>query len=102
MEERMVFSKARQEIIKMLRTDLLGPAEPDEIVHENPRYSYKVGMLAPQTSLDDDRETSQSDQEIDADVEFGDDEDYSSDGEDDNEPVSATRFKLPSSIGISF
>ena len=102
MEERKMYSEVRQEIIQMLRMDLLGPMESEEIVHENPRYAYKVGMLAPQTSLADDRETSQCDQEIDADVDYGDEEDYSADGEDDNEPVSATRFKLPSSIGISF
>ena len=102
MEVRKKYSEVRQDVIRMLRTDLLGPMEPEEIVRENPRYAYKVGMLAPQTSLDDDRETSQSDQEIDADVDFVDGEDYSADGEDDNEPVSASRFKLPSSIGISF
>lgn len=93
---RFKFSDVRQEVIKMIQTDLLGPMDENEVLQQNPRFEYLVGMLAPQSSNDSDE------QEIDGDVEFGDDADYTAGEEDDNEPIAANRFKTPSSIGISF
>lgn len=81
----------------MLKKDLLGPSSENEILNQNPRFEYIVGMLAPQTSENDSNE-----QEIDGDASFEGDADYTAGEDDDNEPVFTNRFKTPSSIGISF
>ena len=98
MADRFKFAEVRQQVIEMLKTDLLGPSCENEILSQNPRFEYIVGMLAPQTSEDD----GSNEQEIDGDVSFDGDADYTAGEEDDNEPVSANRFTTPSSIGISF
>ena len=97
MADRFKFAEVRQEIIEMLKVDLLGPSSENEILNQNPRFEYIVGMLAPQTSENDSNE-----QEIDGDASFDGDADYTVGEDDDNEPVSTNRFKTPSSIGISF
>ena len=33
--------------------DLLGPSSEEEVLSQNPRFEYLVGMLAPQTNEDD-------------------------------------------------
>lgn len=76
---------------------MLGPSSENEILNQNPRFEYIVGMLAPQTSENDLNE-----QEIDGDASFEGDADYTAGEDDDNEPVFTNRFKTPSSIGISF
>lgn len=98
MADRFQFSGVRQKIIEMIKTDLLGPMDENEVLQQNPRFEYLVGMLAPQ-SYDD---GAASEQEIDGDAAFEGDSDYTAGEEDDNEPVSTNRFKTPSSIGISF
>lgn len=98
MADRFKFAEVRQQVIEMLKTDLLGPSCENEILSQNPRFEYIVGMLAPQTSEDD----GSNEQEIDGDASFEGDADYTAGEEDDNEPVSANRFTTPSSIGISF
>ena len=98
MADRFQFSGVRQKIIEMIKTDLLGPMDENEVLQQNPRFEYLVGMLAPQ-SCDD---GAASEQEIDGDAAFEGDSDYTAGEEDDNEPVSTNRFKTPSSIGISF
>lgn len=98
MTDRFKYSKVRQHIIDDLRMDLIGPADPYEVLDENPRFAYLVGMLDVQGE-DDSKE---NEQEIDSDVNFEDEEDYTAGEEDDNEPIMSTRFQLPSSIGISF
>lgn len=98
MADRFKFAEVRQEVIEMLKTDLLGPRSENEKLSQNPRFEYIVGMLAPQTSKDD----GSNEQEIDGDASFEDDADYSAGEEDDNEPISVSRFTTPSSIGISF
>ena len=95
MADRFKFAGVRQRVIDMMKTDLLGPMDENEVLNQNPRYEYLVGMLAPQSD-----ETSE--QEVDGDASFEGDADYTAGEEDDNEPVSANRFKTPSSIGISF
>lgn len=98
---RAKYSEVRQMIIDMLRMDLLGPAEEKEILTENPRHAYVVGMLAPQTELDGDGVT-EDEQEVDADMAIEDDADYTAGEDDDNEPITSSHFKIPSSMGISF
>lgn len=50
MADRFKFAEVRQEVIEMLKKDLLGPNSENEILNQNPRFEYIVGMLAPQTS----------------------------------------------------
>lgn len=97
MTDRFKFAEVRQQVIEMIKTDLLGPRSEDEVLNQNPRFEYIVGMLAPKTDEDDSNE-----QEIEGDAFFEGDADYTAGEEDDNEPVSANRFTTPSSIGISF
>ena len=100
MADRYKYARIRQEIIDALRTDLMGPQSPEEILDESPKSAYIVGILGPQT-MEDRSSTVFGDQEVDTDVEY-DDNDYTSGEDDDNEPVAVTHFTLPSSIGISF
>ena len=53
MADRFKFAEVRQEVIEMLKKDLLGPGNENEILNQNPRFEYIVGMLAPQTSEGD-------------------------------------------------
>lgn len=95
MVDRFRFASVRQKVINMMKTDLLGPMDENEVLNQNPRYEYLVGMLAPQYDKT-------SEQEIEGDASFEGDADYTAGEEDDNEPISANRFKIPSSIGVSF
>lgn len=100
MADRYKYAQIRQEIIDAMRMDLMGPQSPEEILDESPRSAYIVGILSPQTQ--EDRTTAfLGDQEVDTDVQY-DENDYTAGEDDDNEPVSITRFTLPSSIGVSF
>lgn len=100
MADRFKYSEVRQKIIDAIRTDLIGPLEEKEVLKENPRYAYLVGMLDVQS--EDEDYSSAGEQEVDADMGYEDGEDYTAGEEDDNEPISTTHFQLPSSIGISF
>ena len=100
MDERFTYAETRQQIIDMLRTDLLGPRSEDEVLRENPRYSYSVGMLVPQTDSDLHRSEA-GEQEIDGDTAI-DGEDYTEGKDDENEPVTTSNISMPSSVGISF
>ena len=100
MADRFKYSEVRQKIIDAIRADLIGPREKEEVLRENPRYAYLVGMLDIQS--DDEDYSSAGEQEIDADIAFKDDTDFTAGEDDDNEPISTTHFKLPSSMGISF
>jgi len=99
MADRFEFASVRQKVIEMIKTDLLGPVEENEVLHENPRFEYLVGMLAPQM---DGNDGAGFEQEVEGDVAYEADADYTAGEEDDNEPISANRFKTPTSIGISF
>ncbi len=101
MDERANYSAVRQKIIDMLKMDLLGPTDENEVLSENPRHAYVVGMLAPQTDFGGDT-TADNEQEVDADIAYEDDADYTAGEDDENEPISNSNFKIPSSIGISF
>ena len=100
MADRFKYAEVRQKIIDAIRTDLIGPREEEEVLEENPRFAYLVGMLDAQH--DDEDYSGAGEQEVDADMAIENGEDYTAGEEDDNEPISSTRFQLPSSIGISF
>lgn len=101
MTDRFKYAEVRQKIIDAVKMDLMGPQTENEILDENPRHAYIVGMLSPQTV--EDREANNSnEQEVDTDIAYEDEKDYTSGEDDENEPITSTRFKLPSSIGISF
>ena len=78
--DRFKYSEVRQLIIDMLKMDLLGPTEENEVLSENPRHAYVVGMLAPQTELDGEGEVMDT-QEVDSDMAIEDGADYTA-GED--------------------
>ena len=100
MPDRFKYAKVRQEIINALRIDLMGPQSANEVLDENPRDAYIIGMLASQTI---DKNTSTADeQEVDGDIAYGDSDDYTAGEDDENEPIITTNFKLPTSMGISF
>jgi hypothetical protein len=99
MVDRFKYAEVRQKIIDAIRTDLIGPVSPEEVLNENPRFAYLVGMLEPQCDVN---APDQNEQEIEADIDHDTEEDFTADEDDDIEPVSTTRFQLPSSIGISF
>lgn len=99
MTHRLKYAEVRQKIIDAIRTDLIGPLSPKEVLDENPRYAYLVGMLEPQR---DENAPDENEQEIEADIDYDKDEDFTAGEDDDNEPISTTKFQLPSSIGISF
>ncbi len=101
MDEKIRYSEVRQKIIDRIKQDLFGPADENcaEVLDENPRYSYVVGMLAPDSGFSS---AGTSEQEVDEDPDFSGDSNYIAGEDDDNEPVSSTTFQVPSSFGISF
>lgn len=99
MDDRLKYAAVRQEIAEAIRTDLMGPRCSEEELDENPRYAYLVGMLEPQH---DGNTLSANEKEIEADTDYGKNEDFTAAEDDDNEPTSKAKFQLPSSIGISF
>lgn len=99
MPDRFKYAEVRQKIIDAIRADLIGPFSPEEVLNENPRYAYIVGMLEPQR---DENAPDENEQEIEADIDYEKNEDFTAGEDDDNEPISTTKFQLPSSIGISF
>ncbi|MBI0126289.1 helicase [Bifidobacterium sp. W8101] len=99
MPDRFKYAEVRQKIIDAIRTDLIGPCSSKEKLDENPRYAYLVGKLEPQR---DENAPDENEQEIEADIDHDKGEDFTSGKDDDNEPISTTKFELPSSIGISF
>ena len=101
MIDRFKYAKVRQEIIDALKVDLMGPQSEDEVLDENPRHAYIIGMLASQIETDQIVDKI-NEQEVDTDIAYEKDEDYTAGEDDDNEPIATTHFKLPSSMGISF
>lgn len=100
MSDRFQYAKVRQKIIDMLRVDLVGPLDEEEVLDENPRHAYIMGVLAAQTDLEAD--SNDNEQEVDTDIAYDDGADYTAGEDDDNEPVVTMHFKIPSSFGISF
>lgn len=99
MADRFQYAEVRQNIIDAIRTDLIGPCSSEEKLDENPRYAYLVGKLEPRR---DENAPDENEQEIEADIDRDKGEDFTASKDGDNEPISTTKFQLPSSIGISF
>ena len=93
-------SEVRQKIIEALRKDFVGPLEDNEVLDESPMFEYLTGMLYPQVLAD----CVEMEQEFDEDVDRKEqDSNYTPQpDEDDNEPMTATKFKQQSTIGMSF
>ena len=91
MTDRIKYAEVRQKIIEAIRTDLIGPREDKEVLEENPRYAYLVGMLDVQN--DDEDYCGAGEQEVDTDMAFEDGEDFTAGEDDDNEPISTTHFQ---------
>lgn len=101
MPDRFEYAAIRQKVIDALRTDLMGPQSETEVLDEHPKHAYIVGMLASQSEASREKDEL-GEQEVEADIAYEDDEDYTAGEDDDNEPITVTHFQLPSSIGISF
>lgn len=101
MADRFRYAQVRQMIIDAMKVDLMGPQSEDEVLDENPRHAYIIGLLAPQSEPGKDS-AYEDDQEVEADISHEDGQNFTAGEDDDNEPVVTTRFKLPNSIGISF
>lgn len=99
MADRFEYARTRQKMIDALKMDLMGPMEKHEVLKENPMFAYIVGMLYPQSIASSAEVT---EQEVDTDIAYGENADYTAGEEDDNEPISVSKFKQQSSIGISF
>ena len=89
---------ARNQILHELRRELMGPSEPEEIIHEYPCSRYIVGRLAPSRSSDDD---------IDAKIDAVENDTLGAGANDDEAGQDEQDIPLivgfnPSSIGISF
>ncbi len=99
-EKTLLEAEVRQKIIDALKVDLLGPSKPDEELDEDPMFEYLTGMLYPQVLAD----SNPLELELAGDVDRTDsDSNYTpKPDEDDNEPMTATKFKQQSSIGMSF
>ena len=102
MEDRFRYSAVRQRIIDSMKTDLMGPISEEEVLDENPKHAYIIGLLAPQSDMSKGTEDDTSEQEIEAVLSYEDGEDYTAGEDDENEPITTTHFQIPSSIGISF
>lgn len=100
-ETRFKYAEVRQKVIDALTIDLMGPISEDEILDENPMYAYIIGMLYPQ-GISTVEDTNMSEQEIESDVSYEEGDYTSTSDEDDNEPMTPTKFKQQSSMGISF
>ena len=72
MADRFKFAEVRQKVIDIMKMDLLGPSSEEEVLSQNPRFEYLVGMLAPQTNEDD----GSNEQEVDGDASFEGDDNY--------------------------
>lgn len=102
MENRFKYSEVRQKIIDALKMDLMGPQTEKEVLDENPKHAYIIGLLAPQSDMSNSSDDDTSEQEIEAVISYEDNEDYTAGQDDDNEPIMTTHFQIPSSIGVSF
>lgn len=100
--ERFQYAAVRQEMIDALKIDLMGPQADDEVLTENPASAYIVGFLAPLGTDPNAGMIDKNSDGDDTDIDYGDDADYSADDDEDKESTPTRKFKLPSSIGLSF
>lgn len=97
MADRFLYSGVRQKIIDMMKMDLMGPSDEKEVLDENPKNAYITGILAPRSDATGISEPS-SEQEVDSDIAYEDGANYTAGEDDDNEPITLSRFKMPSSM----
>lgn len=102
MDDRFRYSAVRQRIIDAMKVDLMGPLTEKEVLDENPKHAYIIGILAPQTDESKGTGDGTSEQEIESVLSYEDGEDYTAGEDDDNEPITTAHFQIPSSMGISF
>lgn len=81
----------REDLVKRLRTDLLGPVEDGEVLGEEPATRYALGVLYPSGSAEIDPSQDESNPEDDDEGSFAADP-----------PVSMAGSRYPSSMGITF
>lgn len=104
--------EVRARFERRVLADLLGPVDgTDETLHQDPRYRYLVGMLAPAAERDDDEPLAlaasagdEPDREAPAKAEqldFGAEGEFPAD-EDDGEDGKTRSSLFPSSMGLSF
>jgi hypothetical protein len=99
MEKLNDYYEFREQIVDALRTDLLGPAEVEEIIDDLPATQYSVGILFPQSKAGDSREN-KSLTGGDFAPEENSEEVYGDEGDD--APVALANVRNPSSMGITF
>ena len=92
----MTSADVRDRLIAALRTDLVGPALPDEILNETPTRWYLTGFLAPLNAGVDQRSDPDADDEPDL-------IDTAAGAEDNASPErpAARRSLFPASLGLS-
>ena len=92
----MTSADVRDRLIAALRTDLVGPALPDEILNEIPTRWYLTGFLAPLNASVDQRSDPEADDEPDLiDTAAGAEDNPSP------EPATARHSLFPASLGLS-
>lgn len=94
MADLLPYYEFRDQVVKALRADLLGPAEATEILTDLPATQYSVGILFPQST---ESETSSGGNFSD---EENSQEDYDDHGDD--APVALANLRNPSSMGLTF
>src|SRR5581483_11400786 len=91
----------RSDLVRLIRSDLIGPTDPAEILRERPDKRYLMGMLFPREALArqvvSDEETAGGDtgEQEAGDEDIADDEGYES-------PTDLMFQRLPASVGVSF
>ena len=99
-EKRFQTAHIRQELVKALKVDLIGPMEADEVIDEDPRFEYLTGMLYAQSLAE---RSEFCDQEVDMDADITSGSDFSSGtDEEEGDVVLKKKFEQQSSVGLSF
>ena len=99
-EKRFQTAHIRQELVKALKVDLIGPMEADEVIDEDPRFEYLTGMLYAQSLAE---RAEFCDQEVDMDADITSGSDFSSGtDEEEGDVVLKKKFEQQSSVGLSF
>lgn len=97
-------STVRDDLVRSLQLDLLGPGAPEESLDERPRARYLLGILEPGGAglLPDAIERSDVETEVDADAGPDVAADRADDEADADEPLPSTDAMSQSSIGLTF
>ncbi len=93
----MQSADVRDRLIAALRTDLVGPALPDEILNEAPTRWYLTGFLAPLNAGVEQR----SDPEAEDEADLLEPASLAAEDNPSPEPVTARHSLFPASLGLS-